>query len=164
MPCTESNPSPHLQLHTPTSKMLLRFTSTDMLNCSLIDVPSGQRTYIISTVLQPPKPEAEGESDPLGPRAASTSSSSQVSTSQERRHTSITDASGTTLVSIDWAGRQPDITILDENVGGLNGLFGSSTVRFMYVVFSDFYHIYPYIIVGQKSWQSRHGLTQSKCG
>jgi len=30
-----------------------------------------------------------------------------------------------------WKGRRPEITICDEKVGGLNELFGSSSVRFM---------------------------------
>jgi hypothetical protein len=115
----------------PPAKMLLRFTAADMLNCSLIDVSSGHRAYNIVTSVLPPKPEVEGENDPYGPLASS--SSSHAFTSQECRQTTITDASGTNLVSISWTGRQPDITILDENVGGLSGLFGSSTVRFMYV-------------------------------
>lgn len=125
--------------------MLLRFTSADMLNSSLIDVSSGQRAYNIVTGLLPPNLETKGESDPPGPLATCSSCSSQASTSQERRHTSITDASGTALVSINWIGRQPDITILDENLGGLNGLFGSSTVRFMCVVISNFYCTLPYV-------------------
>lgn len=108
--------------------MLLRFTSTDLLNSSLIDVASGQRAYHIATTLVPQELESEDVSDPHGPSAASSSSSAAF---QENRHTAITDASGTILVSISWTGRQPDITILDENVGGLSGLFGSSTVRFM---------------------------------
>jgi hypothetical protein len=123
--------------------MLLRFTSPDMLNSSLIDVSSGQRAYHIVTGLLPPKPEDDGESDPQGPLAAS--SSSHVSTSQERRYTTITDVFGSTLVSITWTGRQPDITILDENVGGLFGLFGSSTVRFMYVSVFHYCFLFAYV-------------------
>ena len=109
------------------AKMLLRFTSTDMLNSSLIDISSGQRAYHIATSLVPQELEVEDVNDPHGPSAASSSSAAF----QESRHTTITDGSGTMLVSISWTGRQPDITILDENVGGLSGLFGSSTVRFM---------------------------------
>ncbi|KAF8236272.1 hypothetical protein L208DRAFT_1252598 [Tricholoma matsutake] len=109
--------------------MLLRFTSADMLNSSLVDVSSGQRAYNIVTGLLPKKLEAKGEGDPQEQLASSLSSHASIS--QECRHTTITDASGTTLISISWTGRQPDITILGENVGGLCGLFGSSTVRFM---------------------------------
>ena len=141
--------------------MLLRFTSPDMLNSSLIDVSSGQRAYNIVTNLLPPKPETVGENDtPESP----ISSSSPLSTSQERRHTTITDGSGNALVTITWTGRQPDITILDENVGGLSGLFGSSTIRFMYVTSSCSAFLFAHPHLGRKSWQFQHGLIQNKYG
>lgn len=142
--------------------MLLRFTSADMLNSSLVDVSSGQRAYNIVTGLLPKKLEAKGEGDPQEQLASSLSSHASIS--QECRHTTITDASGTTLISISWTGRQPDITILGENVGGLCGLFGSSTVRFMYVgVFYSFISI-CLLRLGRKSWRFQQDLTLNKYG
>ncbi|RDB21487.1 hypothetical protein Hypma_011895 [Hypsizygus marmoreus] len=104
--------------------MLLRFTAPDMLNSALVDVSTGERAYDIVTVLLPPKPESEQEND-------DPTRSSQDRSTKEQRRTCIADPSGATLVSISWNGRHPDIVILDEKVGGLADLFGSSTVRFM---------------------------------
>lgn len=92
-----------------------------MLNTSLIDVSTGQCAYEIVTIPLPPSPKVEADGD----------DSSIQDTTQERRHTSITDPSGKTLVSITWNGRRPDIIIMDEKIGGLPDLFGSTTVRFM---------------------------------
>ncbi|KAG6854555.1 hypothetical protein C0991_004891 [Blastosporella zonata] len=104
--------------------MLLKFTSADMFNTALIDVSTGERAYDIVTVLEPPT------ADKAQPPSESAESSLDV-TSNERRHTCIRDASGSSLVSISWNGRRPDISILDEKVGQLTDLFGSSTVKFM---------------------------------
>ncbi|GLB34686.1 hypothetical protein LshimejAT787_0202510 [Lyophyllum shimeji] len=95
-----------------------------MLNSSLIDVSTGERAYEIVTTLVLPDSETNADSGDLG-------SSIPDVTSKERRHTRMTDFAGNTLVSIAWNGRQPDIIILGEKVGGLTNLFGSSTVRFM---------------------------------
>ncbi len=51
----------------------------------------------------------------------------------EARRTTIKDPTGTVVADIVWNGRRPSITICDEKVGGLTDLFGSTTVRFMYV-------------------------------
>jgi hypothetical protein len=109
--------------------MLLKFTTADMLNTTLIDVSNNQPAYDIATVLLPPLSEVETQAVPVTsveePPVASSSS-------QQRRHTRITNCSGEPLVSITWSGRHPDITILDDKIGGLTDLFGSTTVRFMY--------------------------------
>ncbi|KAG6860584.1 hypothetical protein C0995_009633, partial [Termitomyces sp. Mi166 len=97
--------------------MLLKFTTADILSTALVDVSTGERAYHIVTVLEASATEGE--------------KTSEVDASSERRHTSIKDVSGTSLVSISWTGRRPDITILGEKVGQLTNLFGSSTVRFM---------------------------------
>ncbi|KAG5645604.1 hypothetical protein DXG03_005742 [Asterophora parasitica] len=103
--------------------MLLRFTAADMLNTSLIDVSTGDCAYEITTTLLPTTPsEKQVDIDVI---------SSEDTSPKEQRHTCISDASGNALVSIAWNGRQPDINILDEKVGALTDLFGSSTVRFM---------------------------------
>lgn len=106
--------------------MLLKFTTTDMLNSALIDVSTGERAYDIITNVLPPTPNSKTNStddDAL--------SSSQIPTPKECRRTCITNSTGSILVSISWNGRQPDIKILDEKIGGLTDLFGSTTVRFM---------------------------------
>jgi hypothetical protein len=51
----------------------------------------------------------------------------------EARRTTIKDTTGTVVADIVWNGRRPSITICGEKVGGLTDLFGSTTVRFMYV-------------------------------
>ncbi|KAF5386560.1 hypothetical protein D9615_001589 [Tricholomella constricta] len=104
--------------------MLLKFTTADMLNTSLIDVSSGERAYDIITIMVPPASEDKAD-------ANEALSSEEDAPPRERRHTCVRDSSGNRLVSISWDGRQPDINILDEKVGGLTDLFGSTTVRFM---------------------------------
>ncbi|KDR73604.1 hypothetical protein GALMADRAFT_280755 [Galerina marginata CBS 339.88] len=137
--------------------MLLRFTSPDMLNTSLIDVVTGEQTYDIVTVLVDPTDPAENEehspsanstsspvassSKPCTPTAVGSSRSSKnkrlrssdsgEQANAERRQTRITDATGNVVAHILWKGRRPDITICDEKVGALTDLFGSTTVRFM---------------------------------
>lgn len=96
--------------------MLFKFTTPDMLNCALIDISTGKPAYDIVTVPLPQRDAAEECTSP-----------------KERRQTIISDFSGSILVSIIWNGRHPEITLLDEKIGGLTELFGSTTVRFMYV-------------------------------
>ncbi|KAG5352340.1 hypothetical protein C0989_002722 [Termitomyces sp. Mn162] len=103
--------------------MLLKFTTADILNTVLVDVSTGEQAYDIVTVLE--VSETDGE-QPSGDRTLET-----YDASEERRHTTVKDALGTSLVSITWTGRRPDITILNEKVGQLADLFGSSTVKFM---------------------------------
>jgi len=109
----------------PTYTMLLRFSAADMLNSALIDVSSGERVYEISTVL------LSSNEDITTSGSGNCASASQPSAREEQRQTLIKDAHGATVVSVTWNGRHPEITILDEEVGGLHNLFGSSTVRFM---------------------------------
>ncbi|KAG6820840.1 hypothetical protein H0H93_010667 [Arthromyces matolae] len=98
--------------------MLLKFTTTDILDTALVDVSTGERAFDIVTENTEPQSQIDDSAEP------STSSNG-------RRYTSIKDASGACLVSITWTGRRPDITIFDEKVGQLTDLFGSSTVKFM---------------------------------
>ncbi|KAG6832061.1 hypothetical protein H0H92_005483 [Tricholoma furcatifolium] len=105
--------------------MLLKFTTADLLNTELIDVSTRERAYSIVTIVESPK--AEIPEPPIETKEPSCSPGS----SNELRHTTIKDASGSILVSISWKGRRPDITILDEQVGQLTDLFGSSKVKFM---------------------------------
>lgn len=128
--------------------MLLKFTTTDMFNTSLVNVATGERTYEITTVSIPCKPEK------LTPPPGSFSSSKTaedsddfcpikeypaVSEKQEKdvpyRRTQIRDPSGHVAVEVQWEGRHPNITIDGEEVGGLDDLFGTSSVRFMYAQF-----------------------------
>lgn len=100
--------------------MILKFTSPDMLNTTLTDM-AGNCVYDITTQVQP--------SFDLNEKA-----------SAERpvlRQTCMCDAEGDVVAEIDWSGRQPlNIVLGDEKVGGLVDLFGSSTVRFLRVLFS----------------------------
>jgi hypothetical protein len=132
--------------------MLLRFTSSDILNTSLFDVATGQRAYEIITEALPEPSEASSSKstlfsptasiDPLPSFAASSTAASverpepsfSHSDYPEGRHTRIVDACGNAVVTVVWKnGRPSGITIDDEIVGGLNDLFGSSAVPFMYV-------------------------------
>ncbi|KAF8912066.1 hypothetical protein CPB84DRAFT_1761180 [Gymnopilus junonius] len=97
--------------------MLLKFTSPDMFNTSLINVATNQRAYDILTIPLP-------DGDSSLPKKLSTLSDPH---SAERRQTILTDATGNIVANIIWNGRRPDITILDEKVGALTDLFGSST-------------------------------------
>jgi RNA-binding protein PNO1 len=137
----------------PSSIMLLRFTTVDMLNTSLIDVATGERAFEIVTeqldeTPRTPSPSSSQEFSPTSSvvldKSMPTPSTSSVHWAQQpdsysmkakpcpdRRHTTITDASGKVLVDVDWKGRRPDITICGEKIGGLTELFGSSTIRFM---------------------------------
>lgn len=125
--------------------MLLKFTTADMLSTALIDVATGERAYGIETVLQPaPDPAlvvlpSTSSSQPCSSFASSSylpEKPPRLSPPPDAEHhkTTITDASGHVHAQILWTGRQPDITIHDEHVGGLTDLFGSSTIRFMYVL------------------------------
>lgn len=123
--------------------MLLKFTSTDMFNTSLVDVATGKCAYEITTVSTPCKPER-----PLPPALFSSSKTTAVSENslpakqypivREKsekdityRRTQIRDASGNLAADVQWEGRHPHITIDGEEIGGLNDLFGTSTVRFL---------------------------------
>ncbi|KAF7778492.1 hypothetical protein Agabi119p4_2837 [Agaricus bisporus var. burnettii] len=123
--------------------MLLKFTSTDMFNTSLVDVATGKCAYEITTVPTPCKLER-----PLPPALFSSSKTTAVSENslpakqypivREKsekdityRRTQIRDASGNLAADVQWEGRHPHITIDGEEVGGLNDLFGTSTVRFL---------------------------------
>lgn len=118
--------------------MLYKFTAPDMLNTALIDVATGERAYNILTVLAPSSAKTETEAAPLPSTSSSSSFAKKKSspedskeTELERRFTTVTNASGAVVATIQWHGRRPDITIGEEKVGALTDLFGSSTVPFM---------------------------------
>ncbi|KAF8643901.1 hypothetical protein AX16_008917 [Volvariella volvacea WC 439] len=118
--------------------MLLRFSNPDMLSSSLIDVATGVRAYDIATVRQDclSSPESSLSMPPITSSSASSSLPEKdprpLPPSDAERHTTIiSDALGIVRARITWIGRQPDITIGDNHIGGLSRLFGSSTVRFM---------------------------------
>lgn len=131
--------------------MLFKLAGPDMLNTTLIDVASGARAYNIVTVLSPipEKPEKVYKALALPSLSSHTSASSSTSLflkksapalspeelKGEQRQTTIADVSGSVVAHITWNGRHPDITIGDEKVGALTDLFGSTTVRFMFVKF-----------------------------
>lgn len=134
--------------------MLLRFTTPDILNTSLVDVGTGECAYDIVTTLSDDSetsPESvhwpsSGSSAQTTREAQTTSKSSETMASASsvfpkqsrdeesedplRRKTTITDTTGTVVAEIRWKGRRPSITICDEKVGALADLFGS-TVPFL---------------------------------
>jgi hypothetical protein len=123
--------------------MLLKFTSTDMFNTSLVNVATGKCAYEITTVSTPCQPERLPP-PPLF-SSSNTTSASEDSDAAKRypaarekpkrdvphRRTQIRDGSGHLAADVQWEGRHPHITIDGEEIGGLNDLFGSSTVRFL---------------------------------
>lgn len=124
--------------------MLLKFTTTDMFNTSLINVATGERAYEITTVLvpsksvkaaPPPEPFSSSKtaivSEGFCPIKEYPAVPEKKETKVIHRQTQIRDASGLVAVDVHWKGRHPHITIYDEEVGGLNDLFGTSSVRFM---------------------------------
>ncbi|PPQ93258.1 hypothetical protein CVT25_015256 [Psilocybe cyanescens] len=130
--------------------MLLKFSSADMLNTTLLDIATGQCAYHIVTIpiSAPVLPEEQtslsdiaSSSNPRSPtvvgsspsflKKRSPSFSSDTFQSVEDRRTTITGATGTTLAEVSWKGRRPTISIDGEKVGALTDLFGSTTVRFM---------------------------------
>ena len=130
--------------------MLLRFSSTDILNTSLLDVATGQRAYEIITETVEPSEASSSKSTLFSPTASidplPSFDGSETAASVQRpgpswthsdedfegRQTRIVDASGNGVVNVRWKdGRPNSITIDNEKVGGLNDLFGSSAVPFM---------------------------------
>lgn len=122
--------------------MLLKFTTTDMFNTSLVNVATGERAYDITTVPIASMPEKIAKS--REPSSSSQTMAVSFSPIKEyptlskeredgviRRRTQIRDASGHVAVDVRWEGRHPHISIDGTEVGGLNDLFGTSSVRFM---------------------------------
>lgn len=138
--------------------MLFRFTASDILNTSLIDIATGECAYDISTILiEGPAKESESPSSPASfgsssqancepqmySRSSQTMSSSgpgfvkeshseesEESMECQTRKTTITDAMGTVVANIHWKGRHPTFSICGEKVGALADLFGSTSVPF----------------------------------
>ncbi|KAJ7744949.1 hypothetical protein DFH07DRAFT_833977 [Mycena maculata] len=89
--------------------MLLKFTSQDFLNTTLVDVATGHPAFQLATTIV------------AGP-----------SSGPVRRQTEIRDRLDKVVGTIGWMGRVPqDITLLDEHVGGLVDLFASNTIQFI---------------------------------
>ncbi|KAJ7137660.1 hypothetical protein C8R44DRAFT_765872 [Mycena epipterygia] len=89
--------------------MLLKFTSQDLFDTTLVDVATGQPAFHLATTVVP------------GP-----------SSGPVRRQTEIRDGLGAIVGTISWLGRVPqNITLLDESVGGLVDLFASDTIQFI---------------------------------
>ena len=134
--------------------MLLRFTTPDILNTSLVDVTTGECSYDITTTLAedskttpeslhwPSSRSSAQTTREVQPTSKSSETIASVSSAfpkqlldeeskePSRRKTTITDATGTIVAEIQWKGRRPSITICDEKVGALADLFGS-TVPFL---------------------------------
>jgi hypothetical protein len=120
------------KFHIPVcTKMLLRFTTADLLNTTLIDVASSDRAYSIATVEEGVEIWSDAQLKQSSSSSSSWSSGDFSTTPRKCRRTTITDSSGYLIASLIWNGRHPDITVGKEHIGGLTNLFGSSTVRFM---------------------------------
>lgn len=167
--------------------MLLKFTSPDMLNTTLVDVATDKCAYNIVTVAEsiPSERTISPPNDSCTPLASTSNirSPTMVGSSPsftkkqhpcdsdpssiDQRHTTITDASGTILAEVHWRGRRPTISLGEEKVGALTDLFGSSTVRFMFVSSSVSNSVNFLILTyfsGQKSSLSPPDLIQSMFG
>ncbi|KAJ8523101.1 hypothetical protein ONZ45_g366 [Pleurotus djamor] len=108
-----------------------QFTSTDILNTSLIDAHSGLVAYDITTACI----DSQDSTTKLGQLSQSDQTESTSSRPSEpgrpsKRRTTIQDSTGATVCDISWNGRLPEITIGDELVGPLKSLFGSTGVPF----------------------------------
>ncbi|KAL0946779.1 hypothetical protein HGRIS_012952 [Hohenbuehelia grisea] len=113
--------------------MLLRFTSTDMLNTSLVDPITGNSVYDIVTGLHKSCSDWEAPSRASSSNtAASPSSMSPASTEStiEHRYTCIQDAQGKVVCEITWNGRHPSITFGHERIASLSDLFGRTDIPF----------------------------------
>lgn len=103
--------------------MLLKFTSLDMLNTSLVNSTTGKLTYKIITSVKADSSTSSVSSDLASEDAA-----------QVLRTTHISDPSGKILANIAWTGRRPDITIGDEKIGALTDLFEASSTKILFVI------------------------------
>ncbi|KAG7092735.1 hypothetical protein E1B28_009063 [Marasmius oreades] len=109
--------------------MILRLTSSDMLNSSLVDISTGETIYTVITI-------GLASSD----ASSSTHSSSlsqteyQLTTDTTIRKTRIY-AGGSTesilLSEINWKGRRPDIKIGNEHIGTLANLFDTAHTKLL---------------------------------
>ncbi|KAK7054634.1 hypothetical protein VNI00_003097 [Paramarasmius palmivorus] len=107
--------------------MLLRLTSPDILNTSLVDSSTGQVAYLIVTTESPSTCRDSSSS-------SHTQSSSQADFTvehEEMRTTIISDVEGKQLGEIAWRGRRPSITISDERVGTLADLFDTTSTKLL---------------------------------
>ncbi|KAF9265628.1 hypothetical protein L218DRAFT_957228 [Marasmius fiardii PR-910] len=112
--------------------MILRFTSSDMLNSSLVDISTGETMYTIITTGLSSSDACSSTSSPS--QEEHLSEKWQLSTDTTRRQTRIhagdTTAS-TPLSEINWKGRRPDIKIGGEHIGTLARLFDTTHVKLL---------------------------------
>ncbi|KAJ8079147.1 hypothetical protein PM082_013435 [Marasmius tenuissimus] len=108
--------------------MIVRVTSPDMLNSSLVDLSTNQTLYTVATTAESSSPDF---SSPMTSQEESLDEK-QTSTDKTVRITRIFTGSSTEsspLSEIRWRGRRPDITIGDEHVGNLAALFDTTHTR-----------------------------------
>ncbi|KAJ7074186.1 hypothetical protein C8F01DRAFT_1099549 [Mycena amicta] len=90
--------------------MRLKFTASDPFNTALVDMSTGHVAFYLATSI-----------------VAGCAVYEPV-----RRQTEIRDAAGLVVGAIGWSGRVPhQITILDEQVGGLVDLFATKTLQLL---------------------------------
>ncbi|KAJ7583004.1 hypothetical protein C8J56DRAFT_1056014 [Mycena floridula] len=104
--------------------MLLKFTSSDMLNSSLVDV-AGKETFKIVTTTEFPSASSSRLSE------VQSSKEEQSPSSQKIRRTRISNRAGDVVANIVWNGRRPNITIGDENIGSVTQLFDTGSTRIL---------------------------------
>lgn len=106
--------------------MLLKFSSPDMLDTTLVEPSTGSVAYTILTRPHFIQAKSDADSDCT---VFSDSDSDSESEALERRRTVLLDSTGTrVLAEIGWVGLQPaDIVIGDERLDGAKELFGCSS-------------------------------------
>jgi hypothetical protein len=97
--------------------MILRFSTSDMLNCELINVATGQTTFHLVTNLTSIR--------------VSASNCSETALDLIQCRKTLIRQLGVDAAEISWEGRKPGhLSIMGEELNGIQELFGKSTVRF----------------------------------
>ncbi|KAL0574689.1 hypothetical protein V5O48_007274 [Marasmius crinis-equi] len=110
--------------------MILRLTSSDMLNTSLVDIATNQILYTVATIAEPSSPSSSSSITSRGESL----DEQEASTDKTIRTTQIFLGNSTLSVpacELHWKGRRPDITIGHEHIGPLAALFDTSSVKLL---------------------------------
>ncbi|KIK59503.1 hypothetical protein GYMLUDRAFT_44475 [Collybiopsis luxurians FD-317 M1] len=131
---------------TPAMK-LLRLTSSDILNTSLIDVSTSQKVYTLATTQidsQNPLNQDRGHPASLGESVSESPHIDSPTFSYENaitvksepsditvRRTSVLDSTGFLVAEIIWRGRRLDMTLGKHHIRNLSELFDTSNARML---------------------------------
>jgi len=109
-------------------KMLLKFTSHNIENTSIIDCSTGEVAYVVLTPVPASRTRSRSTSSLMS--FASSSSSSQDRYTPEQKVTSLLSADGETLAEIFWEERHASvIKIGEETLAGTGELFDAQFVK-----------------------------------